>query len=405
MSASDRLETLAQLAVRVGANVAPGQQVFLLVHDVEHAPLARAIAAEAYAAGASFVSVIYWDQHVKRARLAHAPAETLGFVPAWWERWVAEAVEGRGALIAIHGDPDPGLLAEIDPVRLARDHMPMTPSMLELGGGGEVNWTVVPGPTAAMARRALGVDDVGPLWDVLAPILRFDAEDPAAAWTAHVARLRERSARLEERAFDALHFGGPGTDLTIGLIRGGRWLSGGIRTNWGREAVVNMPTEEVFTTPDYRRVEGTVRATRPVQLLSGVVVEGLRLRFEAGRAVEVDADRHADAVRADMASDAGAARLGEVALVDDSSPVGQSGLVFGDVLLDENATCHVAWGAAYAFSVPGLPAGAEERDALGFNHSIVHQDAMIGGPEVAVDGIEAGGSRVPIIRDDRWVLA
>ena len=162
-----------------------------------------------------------------------------------------------------------------------------------------------------------------------------------------------------------------------------------------------MPTEEVFTTPDYRSVEGTVRATRPIQLLGGVTVEGLRLRFEGGRAVEVEADSNADAVRAQMATDDGAARLGEVALVDGSSPIGRTGLVFGDVLFDENAASHVAWGMAYEFTIPDL---GDDPDAVGFNRSAVHQDAMIGGPEVSVFGIESGGTRVPVIENDAWVL-
>jgi aminopeptidase len=405
VSAADRTRILARLAVRVGANVAPGQDVFVIAMDVEHAPLAREIATSAYVAGARFVSLLYWDQHVKRARLLHAPPGSLSFVPDWWERHVRECMERRGAYIAVWGDPEPGLLADVDPERSAVDHMPLTHSVLEMVGGGEVNWTVVPGPTAGMARRLLDADEVEPLWDVLAPILRLDAQDPEAAWREHVAGLHERANLLQERGLDALHFSGPGTDLTVGLLPGARWLSGGIVTNWGREAIVNMPTEEVFTTPDFHRVEGTVRASRPVQLLNGVVVDGLRLRFEGGRVVAVAADRHVEAVRSQLAVDEGAARLGEVALVDGSSPVGRSGLVFGDVLIDENATCHVAWGNAYEFTVPDLPEDDEERDELGFNRSSVHQDAMIGGPDVSVAGISAAGARVPIIEDDVWVLS
>jgi aminopeptidase len=165
-----------------------------------------------------------------------------------------------------------------------------------------------------------------------------------------------------------------------------------------------MPTEEVYTSPDRHRVEGTVRMTRPTVLTNGAVVEGVRLRFESGRAVDIDADKNADGLRVQMAHDEGAARLGELALVDGSSPVGQTGIVFGDILLDENATSHIAWGQAYEDTVPGLPESRDERERLGFNHSDIHQDAMIGGPEISVTGLK-DGTEVPIIDNDAWVLA
>ena len=405
MDAPAATQALATLAVRVGANVAPGQDVVVLALDVEHAPLARAVAEAAYEAEARFVSVVYWDQHVKRSRLRHAPSDSLDFVPGWWERLVSDCREQPGAFIALWGDPEPELLADADPARAAADHMPLTPSALAMLGSGDTNWTIVPAPTVATARRLLGTDDIERLWEVLAPLLRLDAPDPAGAWQAHIARLRERSDALERQAFASLRFAGPGTDLTVPLMPTARWLSGGITTTWGRETVANMPTEEVFTTPDARAVEGSVRMTRPVQLLNGVVVEGLRLRFRAGRVDEVEADRNGDALRAQIESDPGAARLGEVALVDGSSPVGQSGLVFGDVLIDENATCHIALGSAFEFTVPDLPDGDDEREKLGFNRSGIHQDAMIGGPDVSVSGVRRNGVDVPIIENDAWVLS
>ncbi|MGN6869570.1 MAG: aminopeptidase [Solirubrobacteraceae bacterium] len=402
--AEQRTKALARLAVELGANVAPGQDVVVLALDVEHAALAREIAEAAYQANAHYVSVLYWDQHVKRSRLRHADEESLDYTPAWWDRHIEECLERRGASIVVWGDPNPDLLAEIDPTRTGRDSMPLTGALQAMHSSGEVNWTVIPGPSSGMARRLLGTGDVDALWEVYAPILRLDAEDPVAAWREHVVRLRTRAEALNARGFEALRFQGPGTDLTLGLLHGAIWIAAGIATTWGREMIANMPTEEVFTTPDNRVAEGTAAATRPFQLIGGPTVEGLRLRFEGGRVVEVDADRNIDALRARLKTDDGAVRLGEVALVDGTSPIGRSGRVFNDILFDENATCHIALGNSYSFTVPDLPSDPKARAERGFNTSSIHQDLMIGGPDVAVDGLDGAGNATPILREDVWVL-
>ncbi|HET6869730.1 MAG TPA: aminopeptidase [Solirubrobacteraceae bacterium] len=402
--AEKRTKALARLAVELGANVAPGQDVVVLALDVEHAGVAREIADAAYRVGANYVSVLYWDQHVKRSRLLHADEASLDYTPGWWNRHIEECLERRGASIVVWGDPNPDLLAEIDPVRAGRDSMPLTGALQAMHSSGEVNWTVIPGPSSGMARRLLGTDDLDALWEVYAPILRLDAEDPVAAWREHIAGLHTRAEALNARGFEALRFRGPGTDLTLGLLRGAIWIAAGFETTWGREMIANMPTEEVFTTPDNRVAEGTVAATRPFQLIGGPTVAGLRLRFEGGRVVEVEADQGADAVRARLEADDGAVRLGEVALVDGTSPIGRSGRVFNDILFDENATCHIALGNGYSFTVPDLPSAPEARAERGFNSSAIHQDLMIGGPKVAVDGLDAAGNATPILRDDVWVL-
>jgi aminopeptidase len=398
-------ERLADLAVHVGASVQPGQDVVVFAWDPVQADLVRAVAESAYAAGARYVSALYWDGHVKASRLRHAPEGSLDFVPDWFRRVPTEAVERRGAFICIFGDPDPTVFDGIDPARVGRDLMPFVQENLDLIASHEVNWTIVPGPSEGWAQRLFGEPDVDRLWRVLAPILRLDAPDPVAAWNDHIERLRLRAEALNERGFEAVRFDGPGTDLTVGLLPGANWLAGVFPTKWGPVPVVNMPTEEVFTTPDRHRVEGTVQMTRPVLMTNGALVDGLRLTFAGGRVTEVAAQTNAEAIRSQMAHDEGAARLGEVALVDEASPVGRSGLVFGDILLDENATSHIAWGRAYEATHPSLPDAPEELEQVGFNLSAVHQDAMIGGAEVSTYGVEPGGAHVPVIENDRWVLS
>lgn len=400
----DYPKLLAELAVHVGADLQAGQDLVISAWDPVQAPLVRAIAEEAYASGARYVSPVYWDGPVKASRLRHAPEDSLEFVPDWFRRVTTESIERRSAWVSLTGDPDPGVFAGIDQERLGRDQMPYIAEIFESIASRVVNWTVVPGPNPGWAERLFGEPDEIRLWETLEPILRMDADDPVEAWRDHITRLNDRAAALNERRFCTVRFTGPGTDLTVGLIDGHQWLAGVFPTTWGPVPVVNMPTEEVFTTPDRHRVEGTVRMTRPVLMTGGAIVHGLRLRFEGGRAVEVSADTNADAVRSQLALDEGAGRLGEVALVDDSSPVGQSGILFGDILLDENAASHVAWGNAYEIAVPDLPDDPDERERLGFNRSLVHQDAMIGDSEVDVDGVEAGGAAVPIMRDGAWVL-
>ncbi|HZC28369.1 MAG TPA: aminopeptidase [Gaiellaceae bacterium] len=401
---SARLEALAKLAVHAGADLRAGQDVLIVAWDPVQASVARAIAEEAYASGARYVSVNYRDGAVKASRLRYAPEDSLGFVPDWFRRSFTEAIERRAAVISIFGDPDPGVFDDVEPSRLGRDLMPFIPEIHDLIASGEVNWTCIPGPNAPWAERLFGEPDEGRLWDALRPILRLDAPDPVAAWRDHAALLAKRAQTLNELGFDAVGFEGPETDLTVGLARGHRWLNARFPTTWGAEPFVNIPSEEVFTAPDRSRVDGAVAMTKPVLMTGGALVEGLRLRFERGRAVEVDADTNADAIRSQMRQDAGASRLGEIALVDGSSPVGRSGLVFGDILLDENATSHIAWGRAYDPTVPELPDEPAERERVGFNLSDVHQDAMIGGPDVTAYGVAADGSQTPIIENDVWVL-
>ncbi|HZT90746.1 MAG TPA: aminopeptidase [Gaiellaceae bacterium] len=399
----DRLEKYARLAVKVGLNLQPGQTLGINAF-VEHAPLARAVAREAYAAGARYVDVLYTDQHVRRAHIEFAREEQLGFSPPWLVQRLREFGPMGGALCAISGNPEPELYADLDGARVGKARMhEVAEASLELTDG-LCNWTIVAYPNEGWARAVFGEPDVERLWEAVAIAVRLDEPDPVAAWRAHIERLQARAAALDERRFDRLRYRGPGTDLTVGLHPESKWQAALDRSAGGIEHVANMPTEEVFTTPDARRVDGVVRSTLPLQI-QGNIVRDLEVRFERGRAVEISASSGEDVMRAHVATDEGATRLGEVALVDGDSAVGRTGLVFYDTLFDENAASHIALGAAIVQAVPwAQPLSPDERSERGVNHSTIHTDFMIGSNELEVDGVDAAGSATPLLRGGEWLL-
>jgi aminopeptidase len=391
----ERLERYAAVAVEVGANVRAGQTLFIGAR-IEHAPLVRALARQGYAAGARYVDVHYVDQHVRRAMIELGPDEALEHSPTWQiERY--EAMAGNAA-IGTTGDPEPHLLADLDGERVGRARMKEVARVaIRQLTERTVNWTGVAYPNEGWAREVFGEPDVERLWEAVAVCTRLDESDPVAAWREHMDRLERRAAALNELELDRLTYHGPGTELEIGLLEHSHFSSALFHTVDGRAYVANMPTEEVFATPDARRTEGVVTSTKPLAH-GGEVVEGLQVTFEGGRIVDVQATRGAEVVRGELTIDENAARLGEVALVDGTSRVGKTGLTFFDTLFDENATCHIAYGAA----VSEGHTGREPDD--GINESTVHTDFMIGGPEVDVDGVTRGGRVVPLLRDDVWQL-
>jgi aminopeptidase len=400
------LRRYAELAVRVGVNLEPDQEL-QITGAVEHAPMIREIARVAYERGARHVNVSYADQHVRREMLKHAPEETLTWTPPYDLLRLEHLAEVKGATIRVVGEPEPDLFSDLDPKRVGgARQLAATELIRDLIGERRIAWSIIAQPNEGWARNAFGEPDVDRLWQEVAKATRLLDDNPVASWWTHVQELDERARRMNAWGFDALRFRGPGTDLRVGLIADGVWESANFATAWGRPHVPNLPTEEVFTTPDWRRTEGAFTSTRPLMLPNqGVLVRDLRVRFEGGKAIEVEASTGADVVRAEMAIDDQAPYLGEVALVDSASAVGRTGTTFMDTLFDENATCHVAYGAGFPFNVPGADSmSTEQRLEAGINVSSAHTDVMIGGPKVEVTGIGTDGAEVPIIRDDVWCL-
>lgn len=394
---ADRVAALADLAVAVGANVQAGQVVAVSGRPGQE-DLVRAIARSAYGRGARYVDVSWFDPHVKLARLQHAVDDTLDWVPPWLGARATALGELGAATIALAGPTTPGLFDGVDPERAGRDRLPSVREGIAVIMEALVNWTVVPCPNPAWA--ALVFPDLAPddateeLWRQIAHVCRLDEPDPAEAWRLRGSELEERARRLTALRADALHFVGPGTDLTVGLLPGSRWVGGADARRDGLVHLPNIPTEEVFTTPDPARTRGVVTATRPLEL-AGTVVRDLRVRFEGGRAVDITASAGADVLRGRAAVDEGAARLGEVALVDSSGRIGPLGTVFFDTLLDENAASHIALGAGY-------PKGAADDEAGRINDSEIHIDFMIGGPDVTVFAVDADGRERPLLMGGAW---
>src|SRR4051794_15981415 len=390
---------LADLAIGFGCNLQEGQ-IVAISGEPGKEPMIRALAESAYRHGAKFVDVGWFDPWVKRARIQYAAEDTLDYVPPWLGERILALGDHHAARVALSGPVAPGLLEDLDPVRAGRDRLPSVKEAGKVVNDRTTNWTIVPCTTTEWAELVhpglSGEAALAKLDKQIVHVLRLDEDDPIAVWRERADALVRAAAKLTERAFDALHYEGPGTDLTVGLVPGSTWEAARFETVDGIEHMPNLPTEEVFTSPDPRRADGHVTSTKPLVLIDGTVVRNLRVRFEDGRAVQVDADSAQDVMRTIVARDEGAARLGEVALVDAEGRIGKLDTVFYDTLLDENAASHIAFGQGFPFLAPG------REDQI--NESQIHIDFMIGSEELLITGITRDGERVPVLRRGAWQI-
>ena len=402
-----KLEKLAETAVRVGLQLQRGQDL-VVTAPIAALPLARLITKHAYLAGAGLVTTFYGDEEATLARYRHAPDESFDKASGWLYDGMAKAFANGAARLAIAGD-NPMLLSAEDPSKVARanraNSMAYKPALEKISNF-DINWNIVSYPNPSWAKQVfpeLAEDEaVRRLADAIFAASRVDVADPIAAWAAHNADLGKRSAWLNGKRFSALHFTGPGTDLTVGLADGHEWHGGASTAKNGITCNPNIPTEEVFTTPHALRVEGHVSSTKPLSH-QGTLIDDIRVRFEAGRIVEAKASRGEEVLNKVLDTDEGARRLGEVALVPHSSPISKSGILFFNTLFDENASCHIALGQCYSKCfLNGASLSPDEIAAQGGNSSLIHIDWMIGSGDVDIDGVTADGGRVAVMRKGEW---
>ncbi len=412
LSFEQKLDQLARVAIEVGLGLARGQEL-VMTAPLDAVPLARRIIEQAYRAGASLVTTLYSDDEALLLRYRYAPDEAFDTAAGWLYDGMGAAYKRGAARLAITG-ASPLLLSNEDPGKVGRANQAVSKAYrpaLELITRHEINWTIVASATPAWAA-AMFPDDppeaaMAKLWDAIFRTTRVDGrvdgEDPVSNWKAHDASLQRRAALMNDKRYSALHYRGPGTDFRLGLADDHLWMGGGTRAGNGLYCIPNMPTEEIFSTPHKDRADGTVRASKPLSY-QGTMIEGIEVRFEAGRIVQANATRGLEVLERLISTDDGARRLGEVALVPESSPIAASGLLFYNTLFDENAASHIALGQAYTSCLKdGDKLTPEELAAKGANDSLIHVDWMIGSSELDIDGITATGVAEPLMRKGEWV--
>ena len=402
-----KLERLAEVAVRVGLQLREGQDL-VITAPVVALPLVRLIAKHAYKAGAGLVTPFFADDEMALARYENASDASFDRAASWLYEGMAKAYSDGAARLAIAAD-NPMLLSSQDPAKVSRANRANSKAYqpaLEKIAGFDINWNIISYPNPAWAQLMFPnePEDVATrkLADAIFAASRVDVDDPVGAWAAHNAALRTRTRFLNGKAYSALHFKGPNTDLTVGLADGHEWHGGASTAKNGITCNPNIPTEEVFTTPHALRVEGYVTSTKPLSH-QGTLIENIAVRFEGGRIIEAKASRGEEVLNKVLDTDEGARHLGEVALVPHSSPISQSGLLFYNTLFDENAASHIALGQCYSKCfIDGAKLTPEQIKAQGGNASLIHIDWMIGSGQIDVDGINADGTREPVMRGGEW---
>ncbi len=407
-SHAERLDRLAEVAVRVGLGLKPGQEL-VMTAPLDAVPLVRRITEHAYKAGASLVTTLFSDEEATLMRFRHGRDEGFDAASAWLYEGMAAAFKNGAARLAVVGE-NPSLLAKEDPEKVSRANRARSKAYmpaLNMIAGFDVNWTIVSAATPAWAKAVFPGDPedvaVSKLWHAIFSASRVDTPDPIAAWEKHNANLQARTRMLNEKNYAALHFRGPGTDLRVGLADAHEWNGGSAKAKNGVVCNANIPTEEVFTTPHKDCVDGYVTSTKPLSY-NGTLIEDIQVTFEGGRIVNAKARTGEAVLNKVLDTDEGSRRLGEVALVPFSSPISQSGLLFFNTLFDENASSHIALGQAYSKCIRGGGGMSEEELAAhGANKSLIHIDWMIGSDKVDVDGITQDGTPEPLMRGGEWV--
>ena len=409
------LKKYAEAIVKVGLNLRAGQRLIITNAASRGVPPAgRALVHEvtkaAYAAGARYVEVIWGDEEMLRIRLQNAPSDSFSEYPKWHINGILDMIKNGDALLSVYAN-DPDALYGLDTDRInamQKSHLENYKEIGENVSRNAINWCVVASGSPAWAAKIFpdleAKEAEEKLWQAIFETTRADLPDPVAAWQDHIQNLKKRSKYLQDKTYSALHYKGPGTDFTLGLPRGHKWISAQALAENGVVFTANMPTEEVFTLPDRHRAEGAVASTFPLSY-GGSLIEDFSVTFENGRIVKVQAKKNEAILQKLVDTDEGSTRLGEVALVPASSPISKRGHLFYNTLFDENASCHIAIGRAYRFSlIGGEELTDEEFNTAGGNTSLTHVDFMIGSPQMDIDGIKEDGTREPVMRSGEWAF-